>query len=126
MIQMYLSSVGLVFEFLDDSSFMGLRNCLDNKMKDNAKKGLGRKVCKADPFEPQHLEKLWEGGFLGVDTPCKLSDTILFLLGINFSVHAGAEHRALRCPGFDPQVKIVTINGQECLQYVEDLSIKTN
>ena len=126
MIQMYLSSVGLVYEFLEDQCFIGLRNCLDNKMKINAKKGLGRHVRKADPLEPEHLEKLWDGGYLGVDTPRKLSNTILFLLGINFSLHAGGEHRALKRPGFDPQVRIVSINGQDCLEYVEDLATKTN
>ena len=68
-IQMYLSSIGLDYEFLEDVAFKGLSNCLDNKMKEDAKMGLGCKVRKADPLEPEHMEELWAKGFLGVDTP---------------------------------------------------------
>ena len=83
-LQMYLHSVGFVYQLLDDVEFIAVRNCLDNKMKENAKKGLGRKVHKADPLEPHHLEILWDKGFLGIDTPRKLSDTLLFPLRYKF------------------------------------------
>ena len=32
----------------------------------------------------------------------------------------------LRRPGFDSQLEIVTVRGEECLKYTEDLSTKTN
>ena len=125
-IQMYLSSIGLVFEFLEDSDFVGLRNCLDNKMKENAKKGLSRKVKKAEPLEASHMEMLWEGNFLGDDSPRKMSETLVFLIGINCGLHAGVEHRSLRRPGFDPQINVIMKDGVECLEYIEDISTKTN
>ena len=45
---------------------------------------------------------------------------------MNFALHAGQEHKNLRRPGFDPQIKIVTDDGEEVLEYTEDLSTKTN
>ena len=113
-IQMYLKSIGFVYEFLEDPEFNRLTNCLDNKMKQNAAKGLGRTVRKAEPLEPHHLKELWEGGYLGHDTPRKLTDTLLFLIGINFGLRAGKEHRALRRPGFNSQFDLVYIDGVQC------------
>ena len=74
---MYLKSIGFVYEFLEDPEFNRLTNCLDNKMKQNATKDLGCTVRKADPLEPRHLQYLWEKGYLGHDTPLKLTDTLI-------------------------------------------------
>ena len=46
-VQMYLSSLGFVYEFLEDPEFRKLSMCLDNKMKQNAAMGLGRAMKKA-------------------------------------------------------------------------------
>ena len=126
LIQMYLKSLGFIYEFLEDVSFAGLTNCLDNKMKLNASKGLGRKVRKAEPLEAYHIDALWKGGYLGDDQPQKLLDTMLVLVGINFGLRAGKEHRILRRPGFDSQLSIIEVEGVQCLEYTEDLSTKTN
>ena len=79
-IQMYLSSLGFVYEFLEDPDFNRLTNCLDNKMKQNAKLGLGRTVKKAEPLEYWHLQRLWELNILGSDNPRQLTDTLLILI----------------------------------------------
>ena len=70
--------------FLEDPEFNWLTNCLDNKMKMNAAKGLGNNVRKAEPLKSHHLNKLWDRGFLSHDNPYKLTDTLLFLIGITF------------------------------------------
>ena len=69
MVQMYLSSIGLEYEFLEYVTFKGLSNCLDNKMKQNAKLGLGGKVHKADPLEPPaYRSSLGKGSSWGAQT----------------------------------------------------------
>ena len=39
---------------------------------------------------------LWEKGILGEDTPCKLRNTVLFLLGLHVTLRAIDEHYYLR------------------------------
>lgn len=46
-----------------------------------------------------------EKGILGTDTPEKLRDTLLFLLGLNFALRGGAEHYNLR-NGENSQLKL--------------------
>ena len=36
------------------------------------------------------------------------------------------EHKMLRCPGCNSQFKLLMEDGIECLQYMKDLSTKTN
>ena len=42
---------------------------------------------------------LWTKGVLGEDTPDKLRNTILYILGVNCGLRTGDEHYALRGPG---------------------------
>ena len=125
-IQMYLNSKGHVYEFLDDPEFHKLAMCVDNKMKENAKMGLGCTVRKAEPLDSKQVQQLWKSGVLGDDDPKKMSKTLLFLLGVNLALRAGWEHKSLRRPGCDPQITLVDEGGDECLLYCEDLSTKTN
>ena len=60
---MHLKSLGFVYNFLDDPAFHKLTMCLDNKMKENAAKGLGRTVHKAETLDVSHIAKLWEDVF---------------------------------------------------------------
>ena len=125
-VQMHFHGVGFAWYLLEDPDFLRLAMVLDNKMKENASKGLGRIVRKAEPLDADDIKMMWEKGVLGEDSPRKLSDTVLFLLGLNFALRAGQEHKNLRRPGFDPQIKLVVDDGEEVLEYTEDLSTKTN
>lgn len=64
-----------------------------------------------------------EKGILGTDTPEKLRDTLLFLLGLNFALRGGAEHYNLRY-GENTQLKLgkEKDSGREFLEYTEDVS----
>ena len=86
-------------------------------MKDRALRNIGI-VKKQASVIPMNFENvLWECGILGEDSPDKLQDTVLFLIGINCGLHAGDEYQALRrhsplkesqlrrCHGYIPQVK---------------------
>ena len=63
---------------------------------------------------------------MGDSDPKKLSNTLLFLIGLNMALHAGSEHKALCRPGCDPQIVVVKDGDVEYLHYTEDLCTKTN
>ena len=125
-LQMHFASLGFQYEFLDDPKFSKLTNCLDNKMKLNASKGLGRKKRQAEVLEPEEIRLLWEKRLLGDHSPQALLDTLLICGGIVFGLRAGQEHRSLRREGFDPQYEFVDVDNLECIHYTEDVSTKTN
>ena len=78
----------------------------------------------------QKLENdLWEKSILGEDTPCKLRNTVLFLLGLNVTLRAIDEHYYLRrdMPNKQSQLQFKRApNGTKCLVYREDFVIKTH
>ena len=53
--------------FLDqiDGRFANFGRVLDAKMKDSLSKGLGTKVCRADPVSDDDEEKLWNNVVFG-------------------------------------------------------------
>ena len=66
---------------------------------------------------------MWEKGILGTDTPDKLRDTLLFLLGLNFALRGGTEHYNMRY-GDNSQLKLgkEKSSGRQYLEYTEDVS----
>ncbi len=71
-------------------------------------------------------DKMCKDGILGEDSPEKLRNTVMYLLGLSCALCGGQEHRDLRVPGFDPQVKICQEQGVDYLLYTEDACSKTN
>ena len=71
---------------------------LDNIMKMHTNSGLGRKNS-TSVVTVDAEEKMWNKGILGEDTPKQLSDTILYLLGLNLALRGGEEHHRLHCLG---------------------------
>ena len=53
------------------------------------------KVNHCSPISNQMEDKMCKEGILGEDTPKKLLDTVFFLIGINFTLHDGEEHKRL-------------------------------
>ena len=74
--------------------------------------------------------ELWRSGTLGEDTPDKLRDTVLFILGINLALRAGDEHHDLHrdSPTKNSQLSFEcdAASGKRCLVYWEDTVTKTN
>ena len=126
MIQMYLQSNGINWKLLDGYSFVGLRNVLDNTMKERHAAGLGVRKS-SEIITPQIERKLLESGVIGLDDPQKLLNGVIYFLGIYLALRGVAEHNSLRRPGCDPQIKITTDSrGVKCLVYREDPLTKTN
>ena len=72
---------------------------------------------------------LWEKNILGEDTPDKLRNTVLFLIGINCGLHAGDEHYDLRRPSPNKCSQFSfqrNPEGKRCVFCTEDTVTKTN
>ncbi len=51
----------------------------------------------------------------------------MYLIGLTFALWGGKEHQSLRCPPFNPQIRILqTSSGQKYLEYREDAQSKSN
>ena len=89
--------------------------------------GTVRKQIDLITYDQENI--LWREGLLGKDTPDKLRDTILSLLGVNLALRAGDEHYYL-CREMPNKVSQLSFerdsNGVRCLVYREDTSTKTN
>ena len=130
-IQKYLNINKIQWKLLDphDQAFTDLRTVLDNVMKERASLGIGTTKKQAETITYDYEEKLWSRLVLGEDTPDKLRNTCLYLIGINCCLRASDEHYNLRrdIPGRRSQF-IFKRNfvGVRCLVYEEDTVTKTN
>ena len=75
--------------------FKDVKFTLDNLMKIRTSQGLGNSVRKAQILLSSDEEILWCLGLLGVNDPETLLNTVVFILGKGFSLHAGKEHYSL-------------------------------
>ena len=85
-IQRFLNERGLASKLVDGPDFKQFHTVLDNVMKERAKANIGMVKRKAELIPMSFENKLWERGVLGEDTPERLRNTVLFLLGINCSL----------------------------------------
>ena len=75
-------------------TFADLFNVVDNTKKAGVAKGLG--VTKSSsPITSTMESEMWQSGVLGEHSPMQLIETILFLIGINFCLRSGAEHKKI-------------------------------
>ena len=126
MIQMFLNERGIYWKLLDQNSFQGLRNVLDNTMKQKTAMGLGVKIS-SSVISMEQEAKLFRLGILGEDTPTCLLQMIIYMLGLHLALHGGVEHCRLRRPGFNCQISVEVDNsGRERLVYREDPLQKNN
>ena len=106
--------------------FVDFYYILDNVMKERTNKAMG-KVKHCSPITNNMEDKMWREGVLGEDNREKLLETVLFLIGINFALRGGDEHKCLRRPGCDSQISVeVDSDGVDCLVFRDDPYSKTN
>ena len=53
-----------------------------------------------DPISFDSEDELWRRGLLGTDNPEKLVNTVFWLIGVNFGIRGGDDHRKLRLHNF--------------------------
>ena len=128
-IQKYLNQNNIPWKLIDDPDFIDVRTVLDNVMKERAQKNIGS-VRKQASFIDQNVEtELWEHGILGEESPDKLREMVLFLLGLNLGLRAIDEHYDLRRDSKQKPSQLSferATNGKRCLVYREDSVTKTN
>ena len=129
-IQKYLHQNNVFWKVLEDAEFPEVRTVLDSVMKERAL-SMGARVKRQASYISMDIEnELWSKNILGEDTPEKLGDTVLFLLGINLGLRAVHEHYDLRrdAPGKPSQLSFErSEKGQRCLVVCrEDTVTKTN
>ncbi len=84
-------------------------------------------VSKARPISFEDENRMWESGALGEDSPDKLRNTVMFLIGMSCALRGGEEHRHLWCPPHNPQIVLKRdVNNREYLVYTEDSKSKTH
>ena len=124
-LQYYLRRNDKPVNFFDEACYAGLRSVLDARMKEIARKGIGINKRQAAIISEEQEDILWRKQFLGEDTPQQLLDTLVYLIGLNFALRAGDEHRFLRVGSASQFEVLVASSGETSLKYTEDIS-KTN
>lgn len=87
---------GKMFRLIEKSMFPKLYYTLDVEMKASSAQGIGTTVKKAEPISPESEEVLWNKNILGDQTPKSLLRAAFYLIGVNFGLRGGKEHRDLR------------------------------
>ncbi|CAC5358886.1 unnamed protein product [Mytilus coruscus] len=79
---------------------------------------VGLSPIRAEEISLEEEEKLWASGSLGSDNARHLLNTLVYLIGLNFALRGGQEHRDLK-GGNSSQFQINEKNGSKCLIYTE-------
>ena len=125
-IQTFLHENNLMWKLIDGVEFVRLRNVLDNVMKQRHSLGYGVRQS-AEIISLAHEDVLFGSGVVGLDSPQKLLNGIIYLLGLHAALRGGVEHNNLRRPGHNCQFSIERDSrGVEVLVYREDPLQKTN
>ena len=128
-IQKYLNINKINWKLVDGNDFHDPHVVHDNVMQERTALNIGVTKKQAQVISYETEQDLWNRGFLGEDTPDKLCDTALFLIGINVYLRAIEEHYYLRRPTPDKPSQISferNSSGVRCLVYREDTITKTH
>ena len=98
-IQNHLRNNECEWKVLNGDDFRHFNRVLDKVMQEHAAKNIGTVKRQAQVISLQYENSLWQRNILGEDTPDKLRDTVLYILGVNCALRAGDEHYNLRRPG---------------------------
>ena len=94
-------------------------------MKERARQGIGVDVNQANLITQEQENYLWQQCFLGSEYAELLRDTLVWVLGVNFALRAGQEHRNLRLRNSQLSLQCGEL-GREFLQCTEDISTTNN
>lgn len=86
--------------FLTDDQYSTISTILDYEMKERAKLGFGINRKVADIITEDMETSLWEKNILGTDTPEKLRNSLLYLIGLHFALRGFEEHVRLTISNF--------------------------
>ena len=128
-IQKYLNVNKIHWQLIEGKEFEDLKVVLDNVMKERAALNIGVVKRQASVITYEMENHLWDNGFFSEETPGKLRNTVLFLIGINVYLRAVDEHYDLRRDMPDKKSQIIfeyNSSGVKCLVYREDSVSKSH
>ena len=91
-IQFHLKCLGFAFKIINDTAFKDLEFTMDNTIKARVVQGIDLTVKWAEVPSAMDKDLLWTLGFLGMDNPDQLLNTVIFSVGKGFALCAGKEH----------------------------------
>ena len=122
MVQHYFqNSLKQDWSIFNDKEFHETRIVLDAKMRRLAEKGMVKSKKRAASISFDDEEDLWKKDILGFDTPRKLLETLIYLLGLHLSLRAGKEHRDIEF-GEKSQLQLIQTDDGESIRYTERIS----
>ena len=122
-LQFHLECMGINWKVINNTTFSDVRFT----MKLRTSQGIGISVKKAEILSFTGEDMLWSLGLLGTYSPEVLLNTVVFMIGKGFALHAGKEHYNLWSPPFQSQLNFVrNSEGGIILRYTEDIGLKTN
>ena len=127
-IQHHLNENGVYWKIVECQDFKQLQ-VLDNVMNEKATMNIGMIKKQAHVILLDYKNLLWLSGALAEDEPDKLRSTVLFLLGINFSLRVEDEHYYLHRYSPDKESPLTfryNDPGVRCAVYQKDTVMKTN
>ena len=95
-LQNQLKKKGIEWKIVHGSEFQDFNRVLDKVMQERSARMIGTVRKQAQVISLEYENRLWDTNILGEDTPDKLRDTVLYLLGVNCALRAGDEHYNLR------------------------------
>ena len=110
---------------LEDPEFAEFRGVLDVKRERQNATGKYIQKKKAGVIIIEMEERLREKGLLGNHSPRALLDTLVYLIGLNFALRSGEEHRRLRFKPSQIKVGVTPVGKAPYIVYCEEIS-KTN
>ena len=115
----FISMNGRNIKLLDHPGLVSMRNTLDNQMKQLSKQGVVHKHSQAKAITLQE-DHMWKSDLLGNDTPEKLFNTLLYLIGIHFTLRACEEYKLLKTRAFGQlKLKVDYDTNRRYLEYTE-------
>ena len=128
-LQNHLKKSELAWKIVHGNEFLKFQRVLDQVMQERAMSGVGTTCHQAQVISLETESKMWEDSILGEDTPDKLRDTILYIVGVNCALRAGDEHYNLRRPGGCTTFQFSFERNEHdvrCVVYREDTVTKMN
>ena len=89
-------------------------------MKMRARDGIGTIKRQAQIISLDEEQLMWSKGILGTSDPETLLHTVFYIIGLNFALRGGEEHRSLR-HGDQSQLQLLVVSsGKTVLRYSQD------
>ena len=86
-------TMGDLYRFLKKISLKTFKCAVDNMMQQRTRDGIGTNKQQVDIVSIAQENYLWEKGFLGSQDDKHLLNAVLWILGINFGLRGGHDHR---------------------------------